>query len=74
MVLEMVSPELLMCVKTALGDEQYNGIITGEQDAIADQLGLVLPCIFQYPQDASVIMEMFGLDTETVMPVSTPIP
>ena len=74
MVLEMVSPELLMCVKTALGDEQYNGIITGEQDAVADQLGLVLPCIFQYPQEANVIMEMFGLDTETVMAVSTPIP
>ena len=74
MVLEMVSPELLMCVKTALGDEQYNAIITGEQDAVADQLRLVIPCILQYPEEANAIMEMFGLDTETVMPVSTPIP
>ena len=74
MVLEMVSPELLMCVKTALGEEQYNAIITGEQDAVADQLRLVIPCILQYPEEANAIMEMFGLDTETVMPVSTPIP
>ena len=74
MVLEMVSPELLICVKTALGDEQYNAIITGERDAVADQLGLVLPCIMQYPQEANAIMEMFGLDTGIVMAASTPIP
>ena len=67
MVLDTVSPELLSCVKTALGDEQYGAIITGRQDAVAEQLGLVLPCILQYPQEANAIMEMFGVDIETVM-------
>ena len=74
MVLETVSPELPSCVQTALGDEQYNAIISGHQDAVAEQLGLVLPCILQYPQEANAIMEMFGLDMGTIMAASTPIP
>ena len=74
MVLDTVSPELLSCVKTALGDEQYGAIITGRQDAVAEQLGLVLPCILQYPQESNAIMEMFGLDMGTIMAASTPIP
>ena len=74
MVLEAVSPELLACVQTALGDDQYNAIISGRQDAVAQQLGMVLPCIMQYPQEANAIMEMFGLDIGTIMAASTPIP
>ncbi len=74
MVLETVSPELLSCVQTALGDEQYNAIISGRQDAVAEQLGIVLPCIMQYPQEANAIMEMFGLDMGAIMAASTPIP
>ena len=74
MVLDTVSPELLSCVKTALGDELYDAIFTGRQDAVAEQLGLVLPCILQYPQESNAIMEMFGLDMGTIMAVSTPIP
>jgi hypothetical protein len=74
MVLETVSPELLSCVQTALGDEQYNAIISGRQDPVAEQLGLVLPCIMQYPQEANAIMEMFGLDMGTIMAASTPVP
>ena len=74
MVLDTVSPELLSCVKTVLGDEQYDAIITGRQDAVAEQLGLVLPCILQYPQESNAIMEMFGLDMGTIMAASTPIP
>jgi len=74
MVLDTVSPELLSCVKTALGDEQYDAIITARQDAVAEQLGLVLPCILQYPQESNAIMEMFGLDIGTIMAASTPVP
>ena len=74
MVLDTVSPELLFCVKTALGDELYDAIVNGRRDAVAEQLGTVLPCIMQYPQEANEIMEMFGLDMETVMAASTPIP
>jgi len=74
MVLDTVSPELLSCVKTALGDEQYDAIITGRQDAVGEQLGLVLPCILQYQQESNAIMEMFGLDMGTIMAASTPIP
>ena len=74
MLLETVSPELLSCVQTALGDEQYNAIISGRQDAVSEQLGIVLPCILQYPQEANAIMEMFGLDMGTIMAASTPIP
>ena len=74
MVLEAVSPELLACVQTALGDDQYNAIISGRQDAVAQQLGMVLPCIMQYPQEANAIMEMFGLDIGTIIAASTPTP
>jgi len=69
-----VSPELLTCVKTALGEEQYNAIIAGRQDAVAEQLGMVFPCILEYPQEANSIMEMFGPDSGTFMAASTPIP
>lgn len=76
MVLESVSPELLSCVQTALGDDQYNAIISGRQDVVSflQQFGIVLPCILQYPQEANAIMEMFGLDMGTIMAASTPIP
>ena len=74
MVLEAVSPELLACVQTALGDDQYNAIISGRQDPAAQQLGMVLPCIMEYPQEANAIMEMFGLDIGTIIAASTPTP
>ena len=74
MVLDTVSPELLFCVKTALGNELYDAIVNGRRDAVAEQLGTVLPCIMQYPQEANEIMEMFGLDMATIMAASTPIP
>jgi hypothetical protein len=67
-----VSPEFLTCVKTALGEEQYNAIIAGRQDAVAEQLGMVFPCILEYPQEANSIMEMFGPDSGTFTAASTP--
>ena len=74
MVLEEVSPELLACVQTALGDDQYNAIISGRQDPAAQQLGMVLPCIMEYPQEANAVMKMFGLDIGTIIAASTPTP
>ena len=74
MVLETVSPELLSCVQTALGDEQYNAIISGHQDAVSEQLGIVLPCIMQYPEESNALMGMFGLDLGTIMSANSPTP
>ena len=74
MVLEAVSPELLACARTALGDDQYNAIISGRKDVVAQQLGMVLLCIMEYRQEANAIIEMFGLDIGTIMAASTPTP
>ena len=62
-----VSPELLECVQTALGDDQYNAIISGQEDVIPQLLGIVMPCLKQYPQETKAIMDMFGLDMGAVM-------
>ena len=74
MVLEAVSPELLRCVRKALGDEQFDAIISGRQDAVAQQLGIVLPCIMQYPEESNALMGMFGLDLGTIMSANSPTP
>ena len=74
MVLEAVSPELLRCVRKALGDEQFDAIISGRQDAVAQQLGIVLPCIMQYPEESNALMEMFRLDLGTIMSANSPTP
>ena len=62
-----MSPELLECVQTALGDDQYNAIISGQEDVIPQLLGIVMPCLKQYPQETKAIMDMFGLDMGAVM-------
>lgn len=74
MVLEAVSPELLRCVRKALGDEQFDAIISGRRDAVAQQLGIVLPCIMQYPDESNALMGMFGLDLGTIMSANSPTP
>jgi len=67
MVLKAVPPELLACVQTALGDDQYNAIISGRQSVTPQELGIVMPCLMQYPQDTKAVMELFGLDMGTIM-------
>ena len=74
MVLEAVAPELLRCVRKALGDEQFDAIISGRQDAVAQQLGIVLPCIMQYPEESNALMGMFRLDLGTIMSANSPTP
>ena len=76
MVLETVSPELLDCVKTALGDDEYNAIIGGQQAVTPQQIGTVMPCLMQYPQDTKAAIDMFGLDMGSIMGlgVRTPTP
>ena len=67
MVLKAVPPELLACVQTALGDDQYNAIISGRQSVTPQELGIVMPCLMQYPQDTKAVMELFGLDMGAIM-------
>ena len=74
MVLEAMSPEILRCVRKTLGDEQFDAIISGRQDAVAQQLGIVLPCIMQYPEESNALMGMFGLDLGTIMSANSPTP
>ena len=74
MVLGKVSPELVACVQTALGSEQYNALISGEQDVTPQQVAVVIPCLMQYPQDTKAIMDMFGLDMGTIMGAGNPTP
>ena len=66
-VLEAMSPDLLVCVQTALGDDQYNAIISGRQSVPPQELSIVMPCLMQYPQDTKAVMELFGLDMGTIM-------
>ena len=72
MVLKAVPPELLACVQTALGDDQYNAIISGRQSVTPQELGIVMPCLMQYPQDTKAVMELFGLDMGTIMEPGRP--
>ena len=74
MALEEVSPELLACVQTALGDEQYNAILSGRQSITPEQFYIVMPCITQYPQETKAIMDMFELDTGTIIGAGSPTP
>ena len=74
MALEEVSPELLACVQTAMGDEQYNAIINGRQSVTPQQFYIVMPCTLQYPQETKAIMDMFGLDTGTIIGAGSPTP
>ena len=74
MALEAVSPELLACVQTALGSEQYNALISGDLDVTPQQVSTVIPCLMQYPQDTKAIMDMFGLDMGTIMGAGNPTP
>ena len=74
MVLEAMSPEILRCVRKTLGDEQFDAIISGRQDAVAQQLGIVLPCIMQYPEESNALMGMFRLDLGTIMSANSPTP
>ena len=74
MALEEVSPELLACVQTALGDDQYNAIISGHQEVTSQQYYIFMPCIMQYPQETKAIMDMFGLDMGTIMGAGSPTP
>ena len=67
MVLKAVPPELLACVQTALGDDQYNAIISGRQSVTPQELGIVMPCLMQYPQDTKAVLELFGLDMGAIM-------
>ena len=67
MVLKAVPPELLACVQTALGDDQYNAIISGRQSVTPQELGIVMPCLMRYPQDTKAVMELFGLDMGAIM-------
>ena len=66
-VLQTVSPELLDCVKTALGDDEYNAIIGGQQVVTPQQVGTVMPCLMQYPQDTKAAVDMLGLDMGSIM-------
>ena len=66
-VLGKVSPELVACFQTALGSEQSIALISGQGDITPQQLGIVMPCLMQYPQDIEAIMDVFGLDMETIM-------
>ena len=72
MVLKAVPPEFLACVQTALGDDQYNAIISGRQSVTPQELGIVMPCLMQYPQDTKAVMELFGLDMGTIMEPGRP--
>ena len=72
MVLKAVPPELLACVQTALGDDQYNAIISGRQSVTPQELGIVMPCLMQYPQDTKAVMELFELDMGTIMEPGRP--
>ena len=74
MALEAVSGELLACVQTAMGNEQYNAITSGRQSVTPQQFYIVMPCIMQYPQETKAIMEMFGLDMGTIMGAGSPTP
>ena len=78
MALEEMSPEVLACVRTAMGDEQYNAILSGSQSVDPEQFYIVMPCTLQYPQETKAILDMFGLDMGTIMeaasPTNTPTP
>ena len=74
MAIEEMSPEVLACVRTAMGDEQYNAILSGSQSVNPQQFYIVMPCTLQYPQETKAIMDMFGLDMGTIMEASSPTP
>ena len=74
MALEEMSPEVLACVRTAMGDEQYNAILTGSQSVNPQQFYIVMPCTLQYPQETKAIMDMFGLDVGTILGAGSPTP
>jgi len=71
-VLGKVSPELVACFQTALGSEQSIALISGQGDITPQQLGIVMPCLMQYPQDIEAIMDVFGLGMETIMGAGNP--
>ena len=74
MAIEEMSPEVLACVRTAMGDEQYNAILSGSQSVNPKHFYIVMPCTLQYPQETKAIMDMFGLDMGTIMEASSPTP
>jgi len=74
MAIEEMSPEVLACVRTAMGDEEYNAILSGSQSVNPQQFYIVMPCTLQYPQETKAIMDMFGLDMGTIMEAGSPTP